>query len=519
MKDFINGEKLKYIRYSRKSDEAKERQVYSIEDQNKECQEYAEKLSLDITSKFQEEKSGYAPGKRVAFNKVVELIKDGKANAILTWNENRICRNPLEGGIIMQLLQDGILKEIRIASTNTVYTPSSDHLMLHIQFGMANQFSRKISTDVKRGLFRKAERKEYPFPAPIGYEGYGEVRKRQMRPDPIRAPFIQKAFQLASTGVYSLGYISEALYKEGFRTKKGKKASKSHIDLILRRPTYCGHFLLNGELFEGRYEPLVSKALFEIVQEKLKDRSRPKNINWQKEFVGLMKCGTCGCAITTSIKKKFVKKINDYHTYIFHHCTHRRGNCKEKPMTDYDLKELLTHQVGAIEIDEEAWKLGIEIVREKYKNELEKNKGQHFFYSLEQQRIRDKIQKLIDMRTGEELTKEEFLEQKNDLLKQLSSFESKTNDSNQSLKTWLELMEDFFNTALYIKDMLKSDDAEEKQKILRKIGENFIIKDKKLCFSFKKPYDVLLKPEYRSDLLGRLDSNQNKQLQRLLSYH
>jgi len=224
-----------------------------------------------------------------------------------------------------------------------------------------------------------------------------------------------------------------------------------------------------------------------------------------REFVRLIRCGNCGCAVTTTIKKKYVKKKKEWKEFIYHHCTHKRNNCKEKPLTDAELKAILFPQVERILIDKETWQLGIALVREKYTKEIKKNKNQHFFYSLEQQRIRDKLQKIIDMRANGELTKDEFLEQKNKVLDQLAQFENKTKDTNQSLKTWLDLIEDFLNTAFQIQEILENGKPEQKQRVLSKVGENFILKDEKLTFSFKKPYDVLLQPEVRQDVLWALD--------------
>jgi hypothetical protein len=65
-------------------------------------------------------------------------------------------------------------------------------------------------------------------------------------------------------------------------------------------------------------------------------------------------------------------------------------------------------------------------------------------------------------------------------------------------------MEEFFDTAFHLRDILKNGRAEEKQKILLKVGQNFLIADKKLTFSFQQPFDLLLKPELRSDVLASL---------------
>jgi DNA invertase Pin-like site-specific DNA recombinase len=163
----MNMNNLTYIRYSRKSSEKKERQALSIHDQNKECDDLSFREGLKVKYRLEEAKTAFKPNKREQFSLMVELVKSGKANAILTWKPDRICRNPLEGGIVLQLLQDGILKEIR-TPLGDIYTPDSDHLILQIHFGMANQYSRNLSQNVRRGLTRKVQdRKEYPRRAPL----------------------------------------------------------------------------------------------------------------------------------------------------------------------------------------------------------------------------------------------------------------------------------------------------------------------------------------------------------------
>lgn len=175
---------LKYIRYSRKSSEAREKQVASIDDQNAECEKIRVQQDLNVVIRLKEAKSAFKPGVREKFQLMIEKIIAGEVNAILTWKPDRLCRNPEEGGKLLQMLQDGLLKEIRTAMGD-VYTQESDHLVLQIHFGMANQYSRNLSQNVKRGNKYKCERGEYPREAPVGYQGYGERGKRNNKAPPF----------------------------------------------------------------------------------------------------------------------------------------------------------------------------------------------------------------------------------------------------------------------------------------------------------------------------------------------
>ena len=187
---------LRYIQYSRKSSESKEKQALSIPDQNTECEKLVMREGLNVVKKLKEEKTAFKPHKRKYFDLMLELIKSGQADAILCWHVNRISRNAEESGIIVQLLQDGIIKEIRTASGDA-YTPESDHFILQIKMGMANEYSRGISKDVKRAMKSKCERGEYPREAPIGFEGYGEKGRRNIKPHPFEAEVIKNVCALA----------------------------------------------------------------------------------------------------------------------------------------------------------------------------------------------------------------------------------------------------------------------------------------------------------------------------------
>lgn len=496
-------EVLKYIKYSRKSSEAKEKQALSITDQNSECDQYAIKQGLNVIYRLEEAKSSFKPHIRPEFDRMIDLIKRGLVNAILTWKPDRLCRNPEEGGILLQLLQDGKIKEIRTA-TGDIYTQDSDHLVLQIHFGMANQYSRNLSQNVRRGLYHKAERGEFPRSAILGYEGYGERGNRKMKPHPFESPLIIEAYQLAKTHYYSLGYISEFLYKKGLRTKKGKKVHKNHIYKILTTPTYYGYFYHNGELFKATsYEPLISKSLFDDVQKALKDRSKPKKSIWGHIYNGLIKCTDCGCAITTTVKRKFYRRTNRTADYIYHHCTHRRGNCNQQPISTDNLENQFIKNISKITIDEEVWKLGINLLKEKHKHESEKNITHLIQLENQSRNIQDKLNRIIEMRADEELTKEEFISQKELLLKEQAKIEDLINDNKSSALNWLELTENLLNTAFYARDIIKNGNSEEKRNLILSVGENLFLGDGKLKFSFKKPFDVLLLPEYRTNVLLR----------------
>ena len=91
-------QKIKYCLYARKSTENEECQILSIDSQIKEMLRLAERESLDIVEIKRESHSAKETGTRPIFNEIIEDIKQGKYNAILTWAPDRISRNARGSG-------------------------------------------------------------------------------------------------------------------------------------------------------------------------------------------------------------------------------------------------------------------------------------------------------------------------------------------------------------------------------------------------------------------------------------
>jgi site-specific DNA recombinase len=182
---------LRYFIYCRKSSEAEDRQVLSIESQINELKRLAERLNLSIIDVFTESQSAKSPGRPI-FNNVLKKINQGKADGILCWKLDRLARNPIDGGQIIWMLQKGIIKHIQTFDRG--YYPEDNVLLMSVEFGMANQYVLDLSKNVKRGLKTKAEKGWYPAPAPLGYlnDKTKERGKREITKDPERFELVKK---------------------------------------------------------------------------------------------------------------------------------------------------------------------------------------------------------------------------------------------------------------------------------------------------------------------------------------
>ena len=187
--------KVKYCLYARKSTESEERQVLSIDSQIKEMLALSEREGLEIVAMKRESHSAKETGQRPIFNEIVDEIKSGKYNGILTWAPDRISRNAGDLGRIVDLMDQGILLEIRTYGQRFTNNPNEKFLLM-IFGSQAKLENDNRGVNVRRGLRMRCEMGLRPGSAPTGYLTQGLMDKKcQLLVDPQRGHVITKMFE------------------------------------------------------------------------------------------------------------------------------------------------------------------------------------------------------------------------------------------------------------------------------------------------------------------------------------
>ncbi len=479
--------KIKYFLYARKSSESEDKQVASIEAQISELKKLAEQEGLGVVKIFSESRSAKAPGRPI-FNEIVERIQKGEANGILCWKLNRLARNPIDGAAIQWMVQQGTVQHIQTYGRS--YYPSDNVIMMAVELGMANQFIRDLSTDTKRGLRAKAEKGWLPGRAPLGYinNKFKEKGKKDILKDPKAFPLVRQMWDLLLENKYSVQRIHDIATNEwGIRFPSGKKLSKSKIYETFKNPFYYGYFRYGGELHRGNHEPMITEDVFNKAQRVLGIKGKPQPRTHHFAFTGLMRCGECGSAITAEEKTKHQKNGN-VHNYTYYRCTKKKNpKCSQKTIEAKILDQQITETLASIEIPEEFGKWALEVLRGANRTEADTrntilaNQQKAYEASLQ------KIDTLIDMRAAREITEEEFVKKKGQLLEESGRLQELLKDTDNRVKDWLSYAEQYFTIAETAPARFEIGDLDKKRAIVMSLGSNLILKDRKFSLDIAKP--------------------------------
>lgn len=187
---------------------------------------------------------------------------------------------------------------------------------------------------------------------------------------PDRAPVIRKMFEKMAYDKWSGRKIYHWLkFEINFRTKSNHHLSLSNVYIILQNTFYYGVFeypTKSGNWYNGKHEPLITKELFDLVQEQLQRSEINKN-NKEFAFTKLISCGLCDSGITACEKFKNQKNGN-VHRYIYYGCTRSKDlHCKGGYLREEELINQLALAFDKIDVNELGIKMKFEQEVERYR--------------------------------------------------------------------------------------------------------------------------------------------------------
>lgn len=407
-----------------------------------------------------------------------------EANGILCWKLDRLARNPVDGGSITWLLQQGIIEEI--VTPEKVYHSTDNVILMGVEFGMANQFVIDLSKIVKRGMNSKIEKGWLPTKAPIGYknEVHAEKGNKRILVDPETFPLIQKLWKRLLRNQLSLAELYEVMRKEFPLYRKGELIAFSSFYRVFHSSFYAGIFMWNGERHVGSHPAMISVSEFERAQEILESGTSLRQGTLEFDLKGLFSCGHCGGQITAERHKKREKSTGVVKEYDYYHCSHRKKGlpCTEQALSKKALLDQIVGHIERCEIPEDILRFGLaEIARmDGSTEESDKEKVLKREIVTIDQKLKNALDKFVNESDREMMTmlKTTISELKIDRKRKegdLIQAKQKRNDPLKEIKNSLELI-------IQLKKTFLHGEADQKKRILTGLGLNWEIQSKNLAF-------------------------------------
>lgn len=268
--------------------------------------------------------TGTSTRKRVQFNRMMEDARSGRFSLLLTKEVSRFSRNILDTIACTRELKALGVGVIFMSDGFSSIDPDAE-LRLSIMGSIAQEESRKTSARVKWGQTRQMERGVVFGTSMLGYC----VKNGKLTPEPQGAEVVRLIFQKYGVEKKGTSVIARELQDAGFRTQSGSpvwngscilkilKNEKYAGDLVQKKtftPDYLTHDRKNnhGEetlvILRDHHEPIVSRQLWDLVQEELGKRNRNNGLRQghsrQYLLSGKIRCGQCGAAFVSRVKRR-----------------------------------------------------------------------------------------------------------------------------------------------------------------------------------------------------------------------
>ena len=477
--------KPKSVLFARVSSREQEETGYSLPSQEKLLEEYTQRKDFSITKKFSISESASGKSQRTIFREMMDYVKKNKIKVIVCEKVDRLTRNFKDAVCVNEWINEDPERQVHFVKENCILTKdskSNEKFIWNIKVSVAQYYIDNLSEEVKKGQKEKISQGWLPTKPPLGYQTVGEKGHKIHILDKRTAPFLKKAFELYATCTYSLHQLSKVMSEEGALSSLGNKITKSRWAELFSDPFYIGKIRWKGEIYNGRQEPLISKDLFQLVQDVLKSKATPKYRKHFFLFKGLIKCPNCDGRITWEQKKG----------HEYGHCNYYKFCQKRTYVRQEKVEEQILSYLDQITIENPRL---VEWVQKALKESHQDEIAYHQTTQTEINHRSEQIQKRLDMLYDDKLdgkitlefyeTKfKQYSEQKEEILNSLQSH-------SEAQSKYFELGVNVLEISKGAKELYLKNTIEKRRSLLSLVFSSLKLNEEKLEIQYTKPFEII----------------------------
>ncbi len=459
---------------------------------------------LEILKTFEFSESSTV-GNRKKFQEAIDFAKKQKeVIAVVADKVDRLQRSYKETPLLNDLIERAKI-ELHLYTENCIihkYSTSQEKMMWNIFVLMAQAFVDSLRDNVNRSIDQKLRLGEWISTAPIGYlhiKGHGTGHnKGKIIIDPNRGPLIKKIFETYATGSHTLPEMLKKTKEWGLRNSRGHQGylCHSHLHSIITNPFYYGvmRVLKTKKEYPHIYPPIISKELFDACQAvRLGWNKKPFKYG-EKEYIfrGLIKCAATDRIVTAATKKKtYINGQTEEWTYlrtwdstnsnkIIYVKEEKVLEEVEKVFESMHLKpQVLANVISHI-------KSGANAEQEYYQQRIKELNCEHAKITTRVDKLTDLfLDGDIDKNTYEEKHKQ-LIQKRKDIIREIENHTNADDKFSELLINLVELASGAFVA-------FKGSTIERKRKLINLVFGNLELKDGKLDFMLRPPFDMFTK--------------------------
>jgi site-specific DNA recombinase len=338
--------------YIRVSTERQAQEGYSVAAQKENLTNFAKEQKWNIFNIYADEGiSGKNIQDRPGVIRLINDIKNKKVDVVVLYKFDRLTRDMSDTESIMKLIQECGIEVYTISGGAVDVSTASGRFVIRMTGAVAQLEREQTVERVKVAFVQKVKDGKSLCSSTPSY-GYDRPKHQEIQTiNKDEAIIVKRIYKMYIEGK-TFTEIARLLNAEGIPTKKKGKVQKRRykdelytinsvwqpktIRLILSNVSYIGgvrygiNYSNGFEEFNGLHKPIISKKIWDEVQERLGKVKKISRTNHPKDdvyYCGTLVCGICGQRLTTQRTIK-IKKDGTKIVHYGYRCVNReKGQC------------------------------------------------------------------------------------------------------------------------------------------------------------------------------------------------
>jgi site-specific DNA recombinase len=412
---------------------------------------------------------------------MLRLLRTGKTQGVVIHKIDRSARNLKDWADLGELIDQGI--EVHFANESLDLHSRGGRLSADIQAVVAADYIRNLREEAKKGIYGRLKQGFYPLPAPIGYVDQGAGKAKTIHPE--KGSLVKRAFELYASGRFVIPALVDELNRIGLGS--GTTMTVNGVSATLRNPFYIGLMLVKGQTFQGNHEALISKRLFNQVQDLLSGRFHTKTNVHEFAFRRLIECSRCGYHLVGEVQKG--------HTYYRCHTK----DCSVTGIRQEAVQEVFQRALADLQFSLEEKAYLAKVIQDlKARWIADKEQTMNNLHGRIQQ-ITERLAKLTDAFLEGLIERDLFEERKVALHGERQAIQGTLNNFAANRVSVPEALEKFLELAGSAYSSYQEAITDQKRRMVKIVTSNLALRDKTIDFTYRIPFNMIGNREKTTD--------------------